>query len=367
MRFSCDQKDLAAALHIVNRAINPSNTLPVLNNILIVAEGKRVFFTTTNLEIAIHYVMAADVKNEGKTTIPARLLTNYINLLSSGDIECKLEAGNILFIKTKKSQTKIKGISADEFPTIPKVEKTGAFQLPSSVLHEMINQVAFASSQNIARPVLSGVLFVCKKDHLIMVATDSYRLSEKKAQLAKKTHEDIHCIVPARTVVEFGKILQKFNDEEVDVTISKNQILFRVDSIELTSRLVEGKYPEYERIIPKETKTRIEVSTEELATAVKKASLFVSDGNAVKLSATQDGQLVLTSDETQVGEDRTEIEAKVEGVNNKIALNAQYFLEFLANAGSEKVVLEIVERLSPAVLKPLKKDDYVHIIMPLKI
>ena len=186
MKFTCKQKDLAFALNVVNKAISPNNTLPVLNNILLKAEGKKVYFTATNLEIAINYFIDAEVLNEGSITIPSKLFTNYVNLLGDEKIDFKVEEGLNLSIKSEKSNTKIKGISAEEFPIIPEVTKDYVFKLRANILTETINQVVFAASNNISRPVLSGVLFKITEGTLSVVATDSYRLSEKKLKLETK-------------------------------------------------------------------------------------------------------------------------------------------------------------------------------------
>lgn len=366
MKIKCPKKSLASALNIVSKAVSPNNTLPVLNNILIKAEGKKVFFSATNLEIAINTVIEADVLNEGSITIPSKILTSYVGLLKEGDVELKLEAGMSLAIKAAHSETKIKGIGPDEFPMIPKVENAVNFKVPIKNFKEAVDQVAFAASSNTSRPVLTGVLFRVKKDELKMVATDSYRLSEKTLKLKEGVKEDIDCLVPARTVVELGRILT--DGDAIEVQVAKNQVLFKAGDTVLTSRLIEGSFPEYEKILPKETKTKCEVDVEELVVAVKKVSLFVMEtNNNIKVAVTNDGKIVLATDETQVGEGRSDVEAKVSGDNNKVALNAQYLLELLSSVHGSEISFELIDKVNPVLIKPLKKTDYRHIIMPLKL
>lgn len=368
MKFFCSQKDLEAALNIVNKAISSNNTLPVLNNILIKAEGKKVHFSATNLEIAISYFMDADVRGEGAITIPAKLLTSYISLLMDEKVDLSLGDGMSLLVNSSTSNTKIKGISSDEFPLIPKVEAEHSFSVSTKDLDISIAETVFAASTNISRPVLSGVYLVINGAEMKMVATDSYRLAEKKLTLSKKIDGEFSCIVPARTISELGKITNKSEAKEVNIDVSKNQILFKVGGVELVSRLIEGKFPEYERIIPKEGKTKIEVSVEDLSLVLKRVSLFARENNnSVKLSATNDGKLQISTDETKVGEEKAEVAIKIEGENNKISLNAQYLLDVLTYIIEEKIVLEINDKLSPAVIKLAKRDDYIYIIMPLKV
>lgn len=368
MKLFCSQRDLDHALNIVNKAISPNNTLPVLNNILIKAEGKKLLFSSTNLEIAISCSIDADVRGEGAITVPAKLITNYVALLSDEKVELNLLDGLNLSIDSSTSHTKIKCISADEFPLIPKVEKEQEFVVKVKDFYEGINESVFSASMNTSRPVLSGVYFSCSGENLVMVATDSYRLAERKVKLVKGTKEEVSCIVPARTMMELSKIIAKLEDKEVKVNIAKNQILFSCGDIELISRLIEGKFPDYEKIIPSGYKTKVEVSIEDLSLVLKRVSLFARENNnSIKLSATNDGKLVVASEETKVGEEKAEVMIKIEGENNKISLNSQYLLDVLTYINDEKVAIEMNDKVSPAVIRPAKREDYTYIIMPLKV
>ncbi len=368
MKLFCAQRELDNALNIVNKAINPNNTLPVLNNILLRAEGKKLYFSATNLEIAISCSIDADVRAEGAITIPAKLITSYIALLTDEKVELIAGEGVSLSINSSSSHTKIKCISADEFPLIPKVEKGQEFSISIDDFYSAISETVFAASMNTSRPVLSGIFFSTSGSVLKMVSTDSYRLAEKKVNLVKKTSEDISCIVPARTTMELGKIITKSDDKEVKVNISKNQILFKVGGVELISRLIEGKFPDYQKIIPKESKTSFEVSVEDLSLVLKRVSLFARENNnSVRLNVTNDGKLVVSSEETKVGEEKADVVVKVTGENNKISLNAQYLLDVLTYVNDSKVTIILNDTVSPAVVRPVKEDDYVYIIMPLKV
>lgn len=368
MKLTCLQKDLRFALDIVSCAVNQSTTLPVLNNILLKAVNKKLFFSATNLEIAINYSIPADVKNEGSITIPAKLITSYVALLEDEIVEMKIEDGTTLFIKSKSSQTKIKGISPDEFPLIPKIEKEVSIQITAKDLAQAIDHTVFSASTSATRPVLAGVYLWADKNILKTVATDSFRLAEKKTKLLKKAEKPVECIVPVRTLLELGRILNtKFNEEPVDVQISKNQILFALDGVELISRLIEGKFPDYEKIIPRATRTKIETDTGHLNMATKRVSLFAKENNnSIKLTATNDGKLQIATDETSIGEEKAEIDIKIDGENNKVAVNAHYLLDVLAHL-DQNVCIEIDEKLTPVIVRPSKKDDYLYIIMPLKV
>lgn len=368
MKLFCAQKDLDYAISVVGKAISPNNTLPVLNNILIKAEGKKLYFSSTNLEIAINCLIDADVRSEGAITVPAKLLSSYVALLTDEKVELSVVDGLNLAIVSSSSSTKIKCISADEFPLIPKIDKGQEFMVKVNELYESINETVFAASINTSRPVLSGVLLVNAVDGIKMVATDSYRLAEKTLVLGKKIEGDLYCIVPSRTLMELAKIISKAQAKEVKVNISKNQALFSVDGIELISRLIEGKFPDYEKIVPKESKTKIEVSVEDFSLVLRRVSLFARENNnSIKLSVTNDGKMQLSSEETKVGEEKGEILVKMTGENNKISLNSQYLLDVLSCVTDDKIEVIINDKASPAVVKPIGKEDYTYIIMPLKV
>lgn len=368
MKLICAQADLDLALNIVNKAITPNSTMPVLNNILLRADGKRLYFSATNLDIAIQYFIPADVKNEGSITVPAKLISSYISLLKDDKVEIFIIDNDTVHFRSQTSQTKINGINAHEFPVIPKVEKENTVKIPTKLLETAIMQTAFAASNNTARPILSGVYFDIDKDTLKIVATDSYRLAEKTIKLNEIVATNVQCIVPARTVMELGKILSKLDDPDVELNISKNQVLFIAGDVQLMSRLIEGKFPPYEKIIPKDTKTKIEVDVEELSNVSRRVGLFARENNnSIKVSATNNGKLSLATEETTVGEEKAELNVIIDGENNKIAINAQYLLDVLTFIQSDKVMFEIYDKLSPAVIRPVKEKDYVYIIMPLKI
>jgi DNA polymerase-3 subunit beta len=368
MKLFCAQRDLDYALNLVNKAINPNNTLPVLNNILLKASAKKLHFSATNLEIAISCSIDADVRSEGTITVPAKLITSYVSLLTDEKVELSVSDGATLSVESTSSHTKVKCISADEFPLIPKIEDSQRFTLSIEKFSEGITETVFSASLNSSRPVLSGVYMHIKSGKLTMVATDSYRLAEKKMDLIDGDLDDVSCIVPAKTMIELGKIIGKSGDKEVKVDISTNQILFTVSGVELISRLIEGKFPDYTKIIPNEHKTKFEVSVEDLSLVLKRVSLFARENNnSVSLSVSSDGRLLVSSEETKVGEEKAELMVKVVGINNKISLNSQYFLDVLTYISGDKIDIILNDKESPAVVRPVNSDDYVYIIMPLKV
>lgn len=368
MKFRCSREDLGQALDIVNHVIDTNVTLPVLNNILIRCQGKKVHFSATNLELAVNYSMEAEVVNEGAVTVPAKLFSGYVNLLKDDQLECAVVEGLTLAMNSAGSKTKIKCISADEYPTISALDEELSIELPSEGLPEAIQQVSFAASPMNTRPVLAGVYLQAEGSHLTLVATDSFRLSEKRITLPKAVSQPVHCIVPTRAMQEFARLCAKSPSlEKVKILIGKNQILFRLDGIELYSRLIEGNFPNYRQILPRSIRTSTSLDTNDQALAVKRVSLFARENNNKVLFDFQKDKLRISTPATQVGEEEGELPIALDGEPGTIALNSDFVLDVLARMGADQVEVGINDSKSPAVFKPVGKDDFVHIIMPLKL
>jgi len=307
------------------------------------------------------------VKNEGAITVPAKVLTSYTSLIEKAEnVELSAVGGTALEIKTKDSKTKIKGIAADEFPNISRVESGVKLELSAEEFRTAVLQVAFAAQENSSRPILAGVYFHAEKSELRMAATDSYRLSEKLIKLGK-TVDTKSCVIPVRAVFEADRLVA--GHKKVQLTISENQVSFSVDDTELTSRLIEGQFPDYSQIIPKRSSTTVEVPREEFELAVRRVSIFAKENNQhMKLEFLNDGTMTVFTDATEIGEERTTVPVKITGDTTVIALNADYVLDLLtALSGEEKMRMNLDGKMSPAVIHPMKSDDYVHLIMPLKM
>jgi len=368
VKLFCQQTDLLEAVTIVHKAITPQNTLPILGNILLKAEGQKLYLAATNLEIAISTSFSVSVKNEGKITLPARILLSYISLLKNGEIELSLEGGDTLSLKTEGIKTRLKGLSSEEFPIIPSVEKDESFYLDSDTLRKAIEEVVFCAASSTTRPVLSGVYLWGKNSEIRLVATDSYRLGEKRIPLKEKIFkEELKNIIPARTMQELARILSGIKEKKkVEIISSKTQILFRIGNTELTSRLIEGIFPEYLKIIPTSSKTKTKVPIPELILGIKRVGIFARENNNNIKFSFFSNEINITTDATEIGSEESKIKAEGEGPENEIALNGQYFLDVLQNIEGETVNIELEEKLSPVVIKP-KKEGLTHIIMPLKI
>jgi len=368
MKCTCKQRDLLNALNVAVKAINNGNTLPVLNNFLIKAESEKLIISATNLEIAITMSINAVINEAGSITIPAKLLNSYVNYLKENEIEISSDDhGQSLNLKSDGATTNIKGISAEEFPAIPKIEKETSFFINSEVLGKAIQQVVFATSLNKSRPILTGVYFEMHENEVKIVATDSYRLSEKTIKLKKSVEKDFQCIIPSRTILELGKIISGKN-EDIQVVISQNQVLFKIDKIELISRLIEGKFPDYKQIIPEAPKTKAIIELSDLVLALKRVNLFAKENsNNIKLEFRENNMLSLTTQATQFGSGEEVLETNISGIDNEIALNSEFMLDVFSTISDHEVSIEIDTSLSPVIIKVPKIDNFLHIIMPLKL
>ncbi len=366
MKCVCTQENLSEGLSIVSHLASKNANLPILNNILLRAEKGSIQLLATNLETGITRHIRGKVEQEGSFTIPARVFSEYISLLGQENVTIEQE-GNILHIRCAKTTTKLHGLPAEDFPVIPQVEKKDGYTCSAQELREAISQVIFAAAYDDARPEISGVLFRFAQKTLTLVATDSYRLAEKKITLSGGKNTEVSAIIPVRTLQELLRALSD-GAEEVSVYLTENQILFSYQETELVSRLVDGQYPDYQQIIPTTHTTRLTALIKEFLQAAKATSLFSRPGiNDVTLALDPKGKrVILEAANAQLGENKQEITAEIEGTENTIVFNSRYLLDGITNLGGDDLVFEMTNNASPGVLRPKKDSGYLYIIMPIK-
>jgi len=375
MRFSCLQENLAKGLAIVGRAVATRSTLPVLSNILMATDEGRLKLSATNLEVGINCWIGAKVEEDGATTIPARLLADFVNSLPPERIDVQLVTRTqTLSLKCANYEANVKGIDAQEFPLIMALGDDMAIKLEPQALREMINQVSFAAALDESRPVLTGVLADMSGSRLTMAAADGFRLSVRSAELPAAAAQSAAVIIPARALQEVARVSA---DEEtaIRMTIAPNrsQVFFRMTNIDLVSQLVEGNFPDYKQIIPKSYSTRTVVDSGALLQAIKIASYFARDAaNIVRLRITPGeagtaGKLTVMANSAELGDNVTEIGAEVEGAAIEIAFNAKYLLDVFSVISMPKVALETSNPQSPGVIRPVGDDNFIHVIMPMHI
>ncbi len=400
MRVSCFQENLAKGLSIVGRAVSSRSTLPVLGNILLEAKDNQLRLAATNLEIGINCWIGARVEDEGAITVPARLLTEFVNSLPPERIDMELAVRTqTLHLQCARYDANIKGIDAAEFPIIPTVDngngpeetaevlEGSTIALETTGLRKMIDQVIFAAATDESRPTLTGVEVAFKGDRLTMAATDGYRLSVRSVELDHPFQEEITVIVPARSLGELARVLADADDEQpvqVTVTQARNQILFRVQGkgtqargafhkVDIVSQLIDARFPDYRAIIPKSYQTRTVVDTQELLKAVRVAHLFARDNaNIVRLkviptNGETPGAVQLIATSAEMGDNVNELDALVEGDELDIAFNARYLIDVLSQIDQPQVVLETTQPTRPGAIRPvgMGTEEFLHVVMPM--
>lgn len=365
MKLLCTKEKLNQALDIVTRAIPTRSTLPVLANVLIKAENGLVTLATTNLELAIITSFECTVDEPGSITVPAKLFSSYCSLLSEEDVNLELLPQHSLQVRSSRNETVFKGIDAQEFPLIPEVEEKSQFNLPFELILDGLEKTVFASANDETRPVLAGVLFWQKDDILKLVATDSYRLAERTIMIPSAGEKEIKIIVPSRTVLELQRILGK-KQEQVAVTVGENQVKFSINNVTVISRLIEGNFPPYEKIIPVSFSTSIVVGRQDFIMAVKRTSLFAQTGTHNLYLELTSADLLVSGEMQEVGKDQSKVAGEGQGEGKKIIFNANHLLAALEHIPDEKVILSVNNDTSAAMLQGDDKA-YVNIIMPRKV
>ncbi len=364
MKIQCTKKNLNQALLVTSRAVSPANTLPVLNNILLKTEGGRLRISSTNLEIAINTWVGGKIEEEGELTVPAKLINDYVNNLPTEKIALSSQ-NQTLTLEGEKAKTHIRGLAGEEFPLIPKINEGVYAKTEGKEISRGITEVVFAASFSETQPEISGVLFSFEGKTLILAATDRYRLAESRLPLLEEVAAPRQIIVPVKTVFELGRVLQ---DEVVEIFLTEGQIMFRAPEIELTSRLIEGQYPDYKQIIPSTFSTEAEVERMAFLQSIKAASLFAQDNHNIELEiSAQNKQLTIRSQSAQTGDSEIHLDARVSGQKNSIIFNYRYLLDCLNNLSDEKMVLKVIDSASPAALTPVGRDNYLYIVMPIKL
>lgn len=366
MKIICLKENLSKALSLASKIIPVKPSLPILGNVLLQTEKGMLKISSTNLEIGIICKIGAKINEEGSITVPAKLFTEYINTIPDEKVEISVNDLDIEIVAGKYN-AKIKGLPSSDFPLIPLIDVKPSLKIDANLLAEALPYVSFSVSVDESRPILNGVLFDFFQDKIKLVSTDSYRLSEKIIEVKTDIKENISVVVPQKAVQELLRMLSEIN-EELEVLLTEEQILFKTTNIELTSRLIEGKYPDYEQIIPESWQTKLTLNRNEFISAIKTVSLFAREaaGN-IKLEANKGGGLVVKSMATQIGEAQSIVDAQAEGEEIEIAFNAKYLLDVLNVLESETVVCLLNGSLNPAVIRGETEKDYTHIIMPLRI
>ncbi len=350
-------------MFVVSRVVGVGNPLQVLNNILVKTDQGRIKLSSTNLEIGVNTWIGGKIEEEGSLTVPAKLINEYISNLPT-DVITMTTQETMLNLSSENYNTNIRGLSSDDFPLIPQVADEAYAKIDSQELRDALSETIWAAANNETQPEISGVYFNFEEDKVKIAATDRYRLAERVAVLkdAVKTQRDV--IIPARTINELYKILST-GKGDVEVYFSESQVLFKFEETELISRLIDGNYPPYKEIIPKEFQTNITADRESLIHALKAAALFAADSYNIHIQAIPGEGLKVTASSVAAGENTTLIKAEVHGSENNAIFNYKYILDCLNNLKQQNIIIKLISDRSPAMFLPEGRDNYTYIVMPI--
>jgi len=372
MKLSLLQQNLDQALTHASRFVSIKNQLPVLNNVLLATDNGRLKISATNLELGIKYWIGAKIEKEGSITVPIKEIAEFVSYLPSQKIEINLDNKNLLQLSSSKAQSTFTTIPAKDFPDLPSINPKTTIKLDLPLLAQAVSQIAFSSATDDSRPVLTSVLCQFTKNNLLLVATDGFRLSLKNIKLVnpvnlKSDKEVLTFLIPARSLVEVTRLAKNEKQITLGLTTDKNQMVFVLEDLELVSRLIEGEYPDYKRIIPESYITKVHINKEEFAQAVKIASVFASQSaNVVKFTVGKNN-LILSANAPQIGRNQATVDARVEGEPLEIAFNYKFVSEFIEACQGEELVIELNESLTPGFFHDQSDPHFTHIIMPVRL
>ncbi|HUS48841.1 MAG TPA: DNA polymerase III subunit beta [Candidatus Paceibacterota bacterium] len=368
------QEKLKKGLNVVERTSSKSLSLPILNNILISTEKSFLNLAATDLEIGINWWVLTKVEKEGKITVPARLFSSFINLLPNKKINIKTE-DSVLFIEYENYKTQIKGLSAEEFPIIPSIKEGEFISVDTLSFCQSLNQVADIVVPSTTRPEISGIYFLFQKNLITMVATDSFRLGEKKIFLKNNSalKKDYFFILPQRAAKEIISIFEE-RKGELKIYFSPNQVMFEFPmeetthpEIQLVSRLIEGEYPNYQEIIPPKYTTQLVLEKNEFLNQIKTASLFGGKINEIKIKTDpKKKEIEIFSQSPEIGKHQSFISSKIKGEPVEISFNHRFLLDGILNIKSSEIIFELNGDSGPGVLKPVGDESYLYVVMPIK-
>jgi DNA polymerase-3 subunit beta len=366
MKITLLQENLLKALSRASRIVPAKPQLPVIANVLLQTEEGRLKVTATNLETTESIVVGAKIEQEGGICVSSRLLLEFVSTLPQSNVDLSVK-DSALTIHAQGFRAVIPGVSSREFPQSTDTSISASASLEKDEFVRAMSQVIFAAATDEGRPLLTGIRILQKDSETLFVATDGFRLSVKRLDL--KTKDPLDLLVPARALSEVVKVSLE-EKEEKNITIARTssaQLVFGIGDTQIQTRLIDGVYPNFEKIIPTTHNTRVKMDKSALLSAVKSAAIFARDNaNIVKFHV--EGSTVTVSANTpQVGENSVDIEAGIEGEGGEMAINSRFLVECLSNFPSEEVIFEMTGSLNPAVFTSSGDQRYLHIIMPVRV
>lgn len=366
MKVHCSKDALLTGVNTVQKAVSGKNTLPILQSISLQAEGQKLIFLATDLEIGIRCEVPAQTENEGTVVLPAKLFSDIVRKLPDAGItlESQLESVNLHYYQ---SEIFLKGFDPEEFPLLPDLLDPAAFTLPSLLFKRMIRETIIASALEETRPVFTGLLLEIEGPVLRLIATDTHRLAYSHSQIENVEDQNFSGIIPAKTMSEIYRLL-KDEDDYLNVRFTGSQVSFHFGSVHLLSRLIAGQFPNYKQVIPKSCQTKVHLAVKEFMEAVERASLLSRDSSAgtsiVRLEI-QDN-LLRIDHTTDIGKISEQLDIEKEGADITISFNSKFILDVLKVIDSDQILLELSGPQSAGIVRPLNEKNYLYLLLPVR-
>lgn len=371
MKVKVLQENLQRGLSIVSRAVATRSTLPIVSNVLLATDGGRLKLAATDLDITISSWVGAGIEEEGATTVPARLISDFVSQLPAATVSLQVpERGRQVKLECARNESTIHAMDAEDFPLIATIPDGVALEVDAQVLRETIARVEFAAATDDSRPILTGVHLKSEGNRLTFAAADGFRLAVADVTLKEAPAEEISVTVPARAVREVARFIGEAKDPvQIRINPQRTQILFAMTDTELVAQLIQGTFPNYNQLIPAEYATRVVVPVDEFQREARIAAIFARDGSGIVRIQSYPGdggpgRMVISARADEIGGNQGEIDAKVEGEPAKIAFNSRYLQDIL-NVLSGEVALETTGPSNSGVFRQVGDDSYVHVVMPM--
>jgi DNA polymerase-3 subunit beta len=363
MKFSVSTEKLLAGLQTVQNVVSTRTTLPILSNVLLQAVGGQLRLTTTDLDVGVSGVIDAQIEKEGGTTLPARRLATIVRELPAAEVQVEIDSKNIASIRCGQSFFKILGLPEEEFPPLPRFDDAKTFTISQQALRDALKKTSYAISTDETRYVLNGILFSFKENKLTMVATDGRRLALVDLEMEFPRSQEADIIVPTKCVTELARLLG--DEGDVKMSVGENQVAFEIGATLLVSKLIEGNYPNYRQVIPGEAKERVTLEREIFFNAVHRVSLLSSEkSNSVKLVFSKNN-LEIAANTPDVGEAKESLAIAYKGRDLAIAFNPEFLQAPLRNLSNDEVYLDLIDEMSPGVIKI--QSPFLYVLMPMRI
>lgn len=363
MKFSCQQKDFSTAVTNVQRAVSTKSNTPALEGILIKAEDNKITLCGYDLEIGITTFINCNVQKKGEVVVSAKLLGDIVRRLPENTVDIETDERLIVYIKSGQAEYQIVGISSDEYPDLPNVDKMDSISIKSGILKNMVKQTIFAISDDTSKPIYTGSLFDIDNNEFKIVSIDGYRMAIRKENISfDKTSR---FVVPGKTLSEILKLISD-DEKDVEVIIGQRHAIFEIENYSIITRLIEGNFIDYKSTIPPDAKTEVVINTRSFISSVERMSLLTSDKIQSPIRCMVDDSCIKMACSTSIGKANDSISASVKGENVEIGLNNKYLLDALKNAETDEVKIELNGSLTPIKILPTQGDSFLFLVVPMR-